>query len=426
MNKKILYHIDTLYTPRDLGTSVKGAAMNDLVVLNDAYIVIENGLISDIGSGDAYLPHMDARTQLVNLSGHIVTPGFVDSHTHLVFGGSREHEFDQKLNGVPYLDILAAGGGILSTVRSTRSATLEQLTAKSLETLDRMLLLGTTTVEAKSGYGLEWETERKQLMVAQRLNHLHPIDIVPTFMGAHAIAPEYKQDKEGYIRLLIDEMLPRVKQEGLADFCDIFCEDGIFEPEDTRRILARAKDLGFQVKVHADEIVSLGGGELAAEVSAISAEHLMAVSDEGIRRMGEHGVIANLLPATTFSLMKTTYAPARKMIAQNVAVALSSDYNPGSCPSENIQFVMQLGCLYLKMTPNEVLTAVTLNGAYAIDAQSRVGSLDIGKQADILVHNAPSLSYILYHFASNHIHQVYKAGELVVDRSKLCYPNRSA
>lgn len=421
MKKKILSHFDRLYTPQDRGESVKGSKMNDICVLEDAYILIENGIIQKIGTGNEYNEFMDEDTLLLDYSGTIATPGFVDSHTHLVHGGSRENEFGKKLNGVSYLEILNQGGGIISTVKATRNASFDELFDKAKKSLDDMLLLGTTTVEAKSGYGLDLENEKKQLQVAKKLNQQHPIDLVNTFMGAHAIAPEYKNDKKTYIELIVKEMLPQIKEQSLAEFCDIFCEHGIFEVEDSRYILEEAKKLGFKVKVHADEIVSLGGAELSAEVHAISAEHLMAASDQGIRQMGEQKVIANLLPATTFSLMKNTYAPARKMIENNVAVAISSDFNPGSCPSINLQFAMQLGCLYLRMTPFEVLTATTLNGAYAIDRAERIGSLEIGKNADIAIFDAPSLDYIYYHFGKNHIRDVYKNGERVISSKQMTY-----
>ncbi|MDO4711154.1 MAG: imidazolonepropionase [Peptostreptococcaceae bacterium] len=421
MKKKILAHFDFLYTPQDKGESVKGTKMNDVLVIEDAYIVIEDGIITKVGSGDDYTSLIDRNTLVRDHSGSIAVPGFVDSHTHLVHGGSREHEFGQKLNGVSYLEILNAGGGIISTVRSTRNASFDELYHKAEKALDDMLLLGTTTVEAKSGYGLDLENEKKQLAVAQKLNEDHPVDLVGTFMGAHAIAPEYKNDKQAYIDLIIHEMLPQIKESGLAEFCDIFCEDGIFEVEDSRAILEAAKKLGFKVKIHADEIISLGGAELSAEVQTISAEHLMAASDKGIRMMGQAKVIANLLPATTFSLMKNTYAPARKMIENNVAVAISSDYNPGSCPSSNLQFAMQLGCLYLRMTPFEVLTATTLNGAYAIDRGNEIGSLEVGKKADIAILDAPNLDYVYYHFGKNHIKDVYKNGELVVSSKQAVY-----
>lgn len=418
---KILYHIDYLYTPKDEGESVKGKKMNDLLVLEDAFIVIENGKIRHVGAGENYTDFVRPDSLLVECKGSIATPGFVDSHTHLVHGGSRENEFGKKLNGVSYLEILNAGGGIISTVKATRQASFDELYQKAKKALDDMILLGTTTVEAKSGYGLDLDTEIKQLKVSNHLNLHHPMTVVSTFMGAHAIAPEYKQDKKAYIELIVKEMLPKIKELQLAEFCDIFCEDGIFEVEDSRYILEEAKKLGFEIKIHADEIVSLGGAELSAEVHALSAEHLMAASDQGIRMMGENKVIANLLPATTFSLMKNTFAPARKMIDHDVAVALSSDYNPGSCPSSNFQFVMQLGCLYLRMTPFEVLTATTLNGAYAIHRAADIGSLEEGKDADIVILDAPNLDYVYYHFGKNHVKDVYKKGELVVSNKQHVY-----
>lgn len=421
MKKKILAHFDFLYTPQDRGESVKGALMNDLLVLEDAYIIIDDGMITNVGTGDDYQEFIDCNTLVRDYSGSIAVPGFIDSHTHLVHGGSRENEFGKKLNGVSYLEILNAGGGIISTVRSTRNASFDELFHKSAKTLDEMLALGTTTVEAKSGYGLDFENEKKQLEVARKLHESHPIDVVSTFMGAHAIAPEYKTNKQGYIDLIVKEMLPQIKKDSLAEFCDIFCEDGIFEVEDSRYILEEAKKLGFKIKIHADEIISLGGAELSAEIQAISAEHLMAASDKGIELMGQSKVIANLLPATTFSLMKNTYAPARKMIEHNVAVAISSDFNPGSCPSSNLQFAMQLGCLYLRMTPYEVLTATTLNAAYAIDRAASIGSLESGKKADITILDAPNLDYVYYHFGKNHVKDVYKNGELVVSSKQVIY-----
>ncbi len=421
MKKKILYHIDFLYSPKDEGQSVKGSKMNDILILPNAFIVMQDGIITQVRTGEDYLRFADDDSVLIECKGKIATPGFVDSHTHLVHGGSRENEFGKKLNGVSYLEILNAGGGIISTVKATRNATEDELYHKAKKTLDDMLALGTTTVEAKSGYGLDLDTEIKQLQVSKKLNKHHPIDVVSTFMGAHAIAPEYKQNKKGYIDLIVGEMLPKIKELHLAEFCDIFCEDGIFEVEDSRYILEEAKKLGFEIKIHADEIISLGGAELSAEVHALSAEHLMAASDKGIEMMGKSNVIANLLPATTFSLMKNTFAPARKMIEHNVAVALSSDYNPGSCPSSNFQFVMQLGCLYLRMTPYEVLTATTLNGAYAIHRAQNIGSIEVGKKADIVILDAPNLDYIYYHFGKNHVQDVYKDGELVVSNKQIVY-----
>ena len=343
----------------------------------------------------------------------------VDCHTHLVYGGSREHEFAKKLAGVSYLDILAQGGGILSTVRATREASFDNLYKKSKRLLDYMLRHGVTTVEAKSGYGLDWETEKRQLDVVQALNKDHEIDLVSTFMAAHAVPSEYKGRSQEYLDLIIEEMLPKVKEENLAEFCDIFCEKGVFTPEESRYLLSKAKDLGFKLRIHADEIVSLGGVDVAAELGATSAEHLMVATDEGIQKMAQSQVIGNLLPATTFSLMEDTYAPARKMIESGMAITLATDSNPGSCPTANLQFVMQLGCFMMRLTPVEVFNAVTINAAYSVDRAKEVGSLDPGKRADIAIFDAPNLDYPLYFFATNLVHQVYKNGSLVVDKGDL-------
>ena len=283
-----------------------------------------------------------------------------------------------------------------------------------------MLEFGVTTAEAKSGYGLELNTEIKQLEVAKKLDENHPINLVHTFLGAHAIPLEYKHDPDKFVDIIINEMMPKVKALGLAEFCDVFCEDSVFNIEQTRKIFKKAKELGYKLKIHADEIVSLGGAELSAELGCVSADHLMAASDEGISLMAEKGVVANILPGTSFNLNKS-YANARKMIDNNLAVSLSSDYNPGSCPSENLQFVMQLGCLGLKMTPNEVLSSVTVNAACAIDRQDEIGSIDIGKNADLVIFDSPNIEYLMYHFGINHVCCVYKCGELVVNDKRVIY-----
>ena len=283
-----------------------------------------------------------------------------------------------------------------------------------------MLEFGVTTVEEKSGYGLELNTEIKQLEVARALDQNHPIDLVHTFLGAHAVPVEYKQNHKEYIDILVNKMMPKIKDLGLAEFCDVFCEEGVFTIEESEYILQKAKEMGYKLKIHADEIESLGGAELAAKLSCVSADHLMAASDEGIKKMAENKVVANILPATSFNLNKE-YANCRKMIDMGAIVSLSSDYNPGSCPSENLQFVMQLGCLHLKMTPNEVLTAVTINAAYAIDRANEIGSLDVGKNADFVVFDAPNIEYLMYHFGINHTKKVYKNGKLVVDDKVIVY-----
>lgn len=357
--------------------------------------------------------------QELNAEGRLVTPGLIDPHTHLVHGGSREHELDLKLKGVPYLEILAQGGGILHTVQATRKASEEELYLQAKRSLDKMLLFGATTVEAKSGYGLTLEDELKQLRVAQQLHETHPVDLVSTFMGAHAVPVEYKGKSQEYVNLVIQEMLPEIKRLGLAEFCDVFCEHGVFSVEESRQILLKAKELGFQLKIHADEIESIGGAELAGELGCISAEHLLATDDQGMEALRQAGTIAVCLPATSFNLRLQTHARARDMIERGVPVALSTDYNPGSSPTESLQLVMTLACLNLRMTPEEVITAMTINAAHAIGKADTIGSLEIGKQADIVLYDAPNLAYLPYHFGINHVHTVVKKGKVVVSEGRL-------
>lgn len=406
---KILYNIGSLFCSTTKKGPLKGADMNVATVITDGFVAILGDEIIGYGQGDG-AEFKSETTKLVDCLAMTVTPGLIDSHTHLVHGGSRENEFAKKLNGVSYLDILREGGGIHSTVKATNEASFDELYNKAKKSLNTMLSYGTTTVEAKSGYGLNFETEEKQLKVAKKLNEDHPVDIVSTFMGAHAVPKQYKENPQEYINVLINEMMPKFAKEGLAEFCDVFCEHEVFSVEETRLILNAAKKLGLKAKIHADEIVSLGGAELASEVGAISAEHLMAASEQGMVDMAEAGVIANLLPGTTFSLMKNTYAEARKMIEKGCAVALSTDYNPGSCPTENIQLIMQLGSLALRMTPVEVLNAVTVNGAYCLNRQDTIGSIEVGKKADLVIWDSPNIDYLFYHFGINHVDTVYKNG----------------
>ncbi|WP_042275796.1 imidazolonepropionase [[Clostridium] dakarense] len=418
----IIKNIGKLATCKSFGCPKSGEEMNNLEVIEDAYIAISDGKIAEIGTKNSYERLIDSHTKIDDANGLLVTPGLIDSHTHLVHGGSRENEFSKKISGVPYIEILKQGGGILSTVKSTKEATDEELYTKAKKSLDRMLELGVTTAESKSGYGLELETEIKQLKVAKDLDKNHPIDLVHTFLGAHAIPKNYKENHKEFIDIIVNEMMPRVKELGLAEFCDVFCEEGVFTIEEGEYILTKAKEMGYKLKIHADEIVSLGGAELSAKLGCISSDHLMAASEDGLKMMAKNKVIANILPATSFNLNKD-YANARKMIELGVPVSLSSDYNPGSCPSENLQFVMQLGCLGLKMTPNEVLNAVTINAAYAIDRQDEIGSLEIGKKADLVVFDAPNIEYLMYHFGINHVNKVYKEGTLVVDNKGVIYNN---
>lgn len=407
----ILFNIGQLVTSKELDSSKK---MDNIEVLENAYVVIEKDKIVAVGTGEVPKEYFNPQVEMVDLSGKLVTPGLIDSHTHLVHGGSRENEFAMKIEGVPYLEILAKGGGILSSLKATRNASHKELIDKTLRSLKYMLELGVTTVEAKSGYGLDFENEIKQMEVVKILEHLQPVSLVSTFMGAHAVPIEYKENREAYIQLVID-MLPEVRKRNLAEFCDIFCEDKVFSVEESRRILTAAKENGFKLKIHADEIVSLGGVELAAELGAVSAEHLMKITDSGINALANSNVIADLLPATSFNLMEH-YAPARKMIEAGIQIALSTDYNPGSCPSENLQFVMQIGAAHLKMTPKEVFKAVTINAAKAIDRHHEIGSIEVGKKADISVFDAPNMPYFLYHFGVNHTNRVYKNGKLVFKR----------
>ena len=416
----ILKNIGKLVTMQGSSNFKVKEEMNNTQIIEDAYIAVKNGKILAIGVGDIFGNIIGPNTQIHDAQGLLVTPGLIDSHTHLVHGGSRENEFSMKLNGIPYIEILKNGGGILSTVKSTRESSKEELYQKAKKSLDRMLEFGVTTIEAKSGYGLELNTEIKQLEVAKLLDKTHPIDLVHTFLGAHAILQEYKENHKGYIDILVDEMLPKIKNMGLAEFCDVFCEEGVFSIEESEYILSSAKKMGYKLKIHADEIESLGGVELAAKLGCISADHLMAASDKGIKMMIENKVVANILPATSFNLNKN-YADCRKMIDMGAIVSLSSDYNPGSCPSENLQFVMQLGCLHLNMTPNEVLTSVTINAAYAIDRADKIGSLEVGKNADFVVFDAPNVEYLMYHFGINHTQRVYKNGKLVVDDKVAVY-----
>lgn len=418
----ILKNIGKLVTMQGSSSFRVKEEMNKINIIENAYIAVKNGKILAIGVGDEFGNLCREDTKIHDAEGLLVTPGLIDSHTHLIHGGSRENEFSMKLNGVPYIEILNNGGGILSTVKATKDASEEALYKKAKKSLDRMLEFGVTTVEEKSGYGLELNTEIKQLEVARALDKNHPVDLVHTFLGAHAVPEEYKENHKAYIDILVDVMMPKIKDMGLAEFCDVFCEEGVFTIEESEYILQKAKEMGYKLKIHADEIESLGGAELAAKLGCVSADHLMAASDEGIKMMAENNVVANILPATSFNLNKN-YADCRKMIDMGAIVSLSSDYNPGSCPSENLQLVMQLGCLHLKMTPNEVLTAVTINAAYAIDRADKIGSIEVGKNADFVVFDARNVEYLMYHFGINHTKKVYKNGNLVVDNKVVVYDN---
>lgn len=394
-----------------------GSEMNEVIEIENAAVAIHEGRFVLVGPEEEVLAALAGVeiAETIDAAGRLVTPGLVDPHTHLVHGGSREHELAMKRSGVPYLEILAQGGGILSTVKATRAATEEELYQKARKSLDEMLLNGVTTVEAKSGYGLTLEDELKQLRVAKRLQDTHPVDIVSTFMGAHAVPPEYKGRTDEYVDLIVNEMLPQVAEEFLAEFCDVFCEHGVFTVEQSRRILMEGKRNGMMPKIHADEIESLGGAQLAGEIGAISAEHLLAATDEGLQELADNGVTPVLLPGTSFNLGLQNHARARDMIDRyNLPVALSTDYNPGSCPTESIQLIIALGSLNLKMTPEEILTACTINAANALGRTTDIGSVKKGKRADLTIFDAPNIQYLPYHFGINHTFGVIKNGRVVV------------
>lgn len=411
--KTIIRNIDCLVTCRGEGVK-KGREMMDAGVIQDGYVVIEEGRISAVGEGEGYREYIGPSDRVMDGRGKTVTPGLIDSHTHVVYAGSREFELPLKLAKVGYIDILKAGGGILSSVRQTRAASFQDLVSQSENRLDLMLTHGTTTIESKSGYGLDLETEMKMLRVNKALNESHPMDIVSTFMGAHAIPLEFKDDREGYIRLIIEEMMPKIKKENLAEFADCFCEEGVFDVEETRRILNAAKAAGFKIKLHADEVVSTGGAELAGELKAVSAEHLVAASATGMKAMADNNVIAVLLPTTSFYLMLGKFADARKMIELGVPVALATDCNPGTSPTESLQTVMTYACFGLKMMPEEIINAVTLNAACAIGREREIGSIEAGKKADIVIFDAKNLNYLIYHFGINAVDTVIKDGLIVV------------
>ena len=408
MSKLLLTNIGMLATPLGKGPK-SGSEQGEIQILKDAWVLCEDGVIAQVGTGPAPAA---ADAQAVDAQGSLVTPGLVDAHTHLVFGGWRQNELGLKLHGKTYLEIQNAGGGIQSTTNATRKATEEELTAKAAKALDEMMSFGVTTCEAKSGYGLALEHELKQLRAIRRLQEEHPMDVVATFMGAHLVPAEYKNDREAYVRLVCEEMMPAVKEQGIAKFCDVFCEADTFTVEEARRVLEAGLKNGLRPKIHADEIEAIGGSQLAGEIGAISAEHLIVCPPEGIESMARGGVIACLLPATSFNL-GSTFAPARDMVNAGVPVAMATDFNPGSCPCLNLQFVINLGCLKYKLTPEEVLTAVTLNGAAAIDMADKVGSVEPGKQADLVIWDAPDLDYICYRVGSNLTRHVIKKGAVV-------------
>ncbi len=411
----LVTNIGLLATPRGR-KPLSGEKMSSLRTVRKAAVAIDRGIIAAVGQQEKVLRDYAAKRKM-DVRGRLVTPGFVDPHTHMVFAGSRENEFEMRCRGASYKEIALAGGGILSTVLATREASEDELFEQSLPRLQCCLGFGTTTVEIKSGYGLETETELKMLRVIDRLRKETPLDIVSTFLGAHEVPDEFRTDREGYVRLLVEEMIPAVAKSGLAEFADIFTEQHVFDIDQSRRILEAAREAGFKLKLHADEIVSLGGAELAAEMDAASADHLGAISRKGIRTLAKGDTVAVLLPGTTFFINLDNYAPADKLKEAGVPIALSTDCNPGSSMTESMQIIQTLACLYLDMTPAEALTASTLNAACAIDRADRVGTLEPGKQADLVVWDCDDYRAIAYHYGVNLARTVIKKGKVVAGKA---------
>lgn len=408
--KTLVYNIGKLQTP--LGSAPRGGlSQGDNAAYRNAAVLIENGYIKAVYK-NGHMPDMGPDVQTLDAQGRLATPGLIDAHTHLVFGGWRQNEVMLKLSGAGYLDILRAGGGILSTVRATRQASEAELYAKSYAFLDELMAQGVTAVEIKSGYGLDMQTELKQLRVIKRLNASHALDAAATYLGAHAVPEEYAGRSGEYIDFIIKEMLPLIKREGLAEFCDVFTETGVFDAQQSEKLLTAAKDMGFGLKIHADEIDCIGGSALAARLGAVSAEHLIATDKAGLYTLAGGGTIAVLLPCTSLYLNKA-FAPARDMIRLGIPVAVASDFNPGSCPSLNIGLCITMAYLKYGMTPAEILTALTLNAACAIGRGASMGSIEAGKRGDMVIWNAYDMETLCYRMGSNLAAAVIKGGAII-------------
>ncbi|MFA5480477.1 MAG: imidazolonepropionase [Candidatus Muiribacteriota bacterium] len=414
---KIIINASEILQIKNSGIPRMGKEMQNLDILNNHSIIIKDEKIFDIipsQKTDDFIKN-NADIEIIDAENCVVMPGLCDSHTHLVFAGSRENEFEMRVMGKSYMEIMQSGGGIASSVKATRKISEKDLYNISLKRLDDFYNYGTTSVEIKSGYGLDIETELKQLRVAKKLKSINP-EIRTTFMGAHSRPAEFETNND-FIEFLNKKVLPEVSKEKLADFCDIFCEKGVFTPDEARKHLLEAKKHGLIPKMHADELEYSAAAEVAGEIGAISADHLMKVSDQGLQKMKKGNTIATLLPATMYNLASTEYPPARKIIDEyNVPVALASDFNPGSCYCENLFLTMHISCQYMKMLPAEVITASTLNGAYAMGLSHLTGSIEKGKLADLIILNAPNYKYIPYHFGINPVRTVVKRGLVLKKR----------
>lgn len=403
-----------IFSPVDTGTPLAGRHQGWVHIRNQGAMLVCDGLIERIGSESDVLAGIDYRKidAEVDCGGRCIIPGFVDPHTHMCFAVRREAEFELRLKGTSYLDILKAGGGILSSVNAVRRTTEDDLLGATLKNALSALRFGTTTLEIKSGYGLNTENELKMLSVIDRVGRLTPLDVVATFMGAHAVPEEYRKSADAYVDLLIEEMIPAVCSQAVARYCDVFCESGVFSLDQSRRILSAAGSAGLGLKIHADEVHDMGGAGLAAELRVASAEHLLAASDANISHMAASGTLAVLLPGTAYSLQKP-FARARDMIAAGVPVAIATDCNPGSSLTESMPFVFGLSVMNMKMSPEEALAAATLNAAYSIGMADRVGSLEKGKQADFLILDGDSPAILAYHAGVSPVVGVFKKGEKI-------------
>ena len=400
-------NISKLYTP------LSGKPYGHIHEIEGVALIINEGKIDSIIQNQNNLPIAD---ETIDADGTTVLPGFIDAHTHPVFWKTREDEFIMRIQGKSYEEIARAGGGIRNSVRRFREADKAQIKEVTRKRISKFLEYGTTTIEAKSGYGLSTKDEIKSLEIINELNNEQPLDLVPTFLGAHEVPDEYQDKRDEYIELIVNEMIPEIAKKKLARFCDVFCEEGVFTVNESKRIFKAAQDFEINARVHADELKGTGGAEMAADIGAVTADHLVKVSDEGIRKMAEKGVIPVLLPGTTFFLMKDEYAPARKMIEAGCRVAISTDYNPGSSTTQNMQLIWTIAALKLKMLPQELLWASTLTPAESLGMQDKIGSIEKNKNADLIFLDIPNLNYLPYHYGLNHVLMTLKNGQVVYSK----------